>query len=188
MHAHRWCSTAARRDRISFRRRWAGNDDGSARKGGAHERRTPPGGGRSAGGRRAREAAPAAAGRGQPRHERLTAGGGRATIGPGRGGRPRRQPIGGTGPMSTTPALDPALVRVLADGFGGSVLLPADDDYETARRVHNGLIDRRPGLIARCAATADISAAVRFAQANQLEISVRGGGHNVAGRAVDRKS
>ena len=86
--------------------------------------------------------------------------------------------------MSTTPALDPALVRVLADGFGGSVLLPADDDYETARRVHNGLIDRRPGLIARCAATADISAAVRFAQANQLEISVRGGGHNVAGRAV----
>ena len=56
--------------------------------------------------------------------------------------------------------------------------------YDAARRVHNGLIDRRPALIARCHSTADIVDAVRFARAEGLEISVRGGGHNVAGRAV----
>jgi FAD/FMN-containing dehydrogenase len=69
-------------------------------------------------------------------------------------------------------------------GFSGQVLAPEDDGYETARRVHNGLIDRRPALIARCHSTADIVDAVRFARAEGLDISVRGGGHNVAGRAV----
>ena len=86
--------------------------------------------------------------------------------------------------MSTTPALDPALVRVLADGFGGSVLLPADDDYETARRVHNGLIDGGPALIARCAAPPTSPPPSASRGPTELEISVRGGGHNVAGRAV----
>ena len=61
---------------------------------------------------------------------------------------------------------------------------PADDGYDEARRVHNGLIDRRPGLIARCQNTVDVADAVRFAGAHGLEICVRGGGHNVAGRAV----
>ncbi len=69
-------------------------------------------------------------------------------------------------------------------GFSGQVLAPADEGFEQARRVHNGLIDRRPALIARCHSTADIADAVRFARAEGLEISVRGGGHNVAGRAV----
>src|SRR3954451_603599 len=68
--------------------------------------------------------------------------------------------------------------------FSGEVLEPADDGFELARRVHNGLIDRRPALIARCRNTADIVDAVRFARESGLEISVRGGGHNVAGRAV----
>jgi FAD/FMN-containing dehydrogenase len=66
----------------------------------------------------------------------------------------------------------------------GAVLSPDDPGYDDARRVHNGLIDRRPALIVRCLGTADVVDAVRFAREHDLEISVRGGGHNVAGRAV----
>ena len=66
----------------------------------------------------------------------------------------------------------------------GFLLRSGDDDYDEVRQVHNGLIDRRPALIARCRGAADIADAVKFARANGLEISVRGGGHNVAGRAV----
>jgi FAD/FMN-containing dehydrogenase len=72
----------------------------------------------------------------------------------------------------------------LADGFSGRLLLPGDEGYETARRVHNGMIDRRPSVIARCAGTADVVDALDFAIRHDLEIAVRGGGHNVAGRAV----
>jgi FAD/FMN-containing dehydrogenase len=68
--------------------------------------------------------------------------------------------------------------------LAGSVLLPSDPGYEEARRVHNGMIDRRPALVARCHGTADVQAAVRFAREHGLEIAVRGGGHNVAGNAV----
>jgi FAD/FMN-containing dehydrogenase len=64
------------------------------------------------------------------------------------------------------------------------ILLPADAAYEETRRVHNGLIDRRPAVVARCHGSADVQAAVRFAREHGLEISVRGGGHNVAGNAV----
>ena len=81
-------------------------------------------------------------------------------------------------------ALDETAVTELAEAFSGRVLLPAVDGYEEARRVHNGLIDRRPALIARCANTADVVDAVNFARAHSLEITVRGGGHNVGGRAV----
>ncbi len=66
----------------------------------------------------------------------------------------------------------------------GPVLSPGSPGYDDARKVHNGLIDKRPALIARCRGMADIADAVRFARARGLEISVRGGGHNVAGRAV----
>jgi FAD/FMN-containing dehydrogenase len=86
--------------------------------------------------------------------------------------------------MSTTPAVDAAVLRTFTDGFAGRVLQSSDDDYEGARRVHNGLIDRRPAVIAQCLGSVDVAAAVRFATANGLEISVRGGGHNVAGRSV----
>ena len=68
--------------------------------------------------------------------------------------------------------------------LAGLVLSPSDAGYDDARRVHNGLIDRRPGLVARCHGTADVQAAVRFAREHKLEIAVRGGGHNVAGNAV----
>ncbi|MCP4327650.1 MAG: FAD-binding oxidoreductase [Alphaproteobacteria bacterium] len=75
-------------------------------------------------------------------------------------------------------------VSPLADNFSGAILLPGDDGFETTRRVHNGMIDRRPAVIARCLGTADVVDAVAFAVAHDLEIAVRGGGHNVAGRAV----
>jgi FAD/FMN-containing dehydrogenase len=68
--------------------------------------------------------------------------------------------------------------------LAGEVLAPGDAAYEGARRVHNGLIDRRPAFIARCRGTADVQAAVRFGRERGLEIAVRGGGHNVAGNAI----
>jgi FAD/FMN-containing dehydrogenase len=80
--------------------------------------------------------------------------------------------------------MDPEQLEQLRVGFSGTILNPGDDGYDAARRVHNGLIDRRPALIARCQNTADVADAVRFARHAGLEISVRGGGHNVAGRAV----
>src|SRR4051812_49989999 len=68
--------------------------------------------------------------------------------------------------------------------FTGTILEPSDAGYDEARRVHNGMIDRRPALTARGRNPADIVDTVHFARREGLEISVRGGGHNVAGRAV----
>src|SRR5262245_47465787 len=70
------------------------------------------------------------------------------------------------------------------DGFRGELITAHHSDYDTARAVWNGTTDRRPRLIARCSGTADVAVAVRFARDNNLEIAVRGGGHNVAGTAV----
>jgi FAD/FMN-containing dehydrogenase len=67
---------------------------------------------------------------------------------------------------------------------GAELLRPGDDGYEDVRRVHNGMIDKRPALIVRCRTAEHVSAAVREARASGLEIAVRGCGHNVAGRAV----
>ncbi len=69
-------------------------------------------------------------------------------------------------------------------GFRGDLIAPDHDDYDDARAVWNGTVDRRPRLIARCSGTGDVAAAVRFARSHDLEIAVRGGGHNVAGTAV----
>jgi FAD/FMN-containing dehydrogenase len=67
----------------------------------------------------------------------------------------------------------------------GTVLLPGDAGYDDARRVQNGLIDRRPALIVQCSGAADVIAAVNFAREHRMLLSVRGGGHNVAGNAVN---
>ena len=72
----------------------------------------------------------------------------------------------------------------IAPTFTGQLLQPLDTGYEEARRVHNGLVDKRPGLIARCRGVADVVEAVQLARAEKLEIAVRGGSHNIAGRAV----
>jgi FAD binding domain/Berberine and berberine like len=69
-------------------------------------------------------------------------------------------------------------------GFRGDLITPGHGDYDAARAIWNGTVDRRPRLIARCSGAADVAAAVRFARDRDLEIAVRGGGHNVAGTAV----
>jgi len=78
----------------------------------------------------------------------------------------------------------PEGVAKLGKGFAGQLVGPGDVGYEEARRVHNGLIDRRPAMIARCRGAVDVVDAVAFARSNALEIAVRGGAHNVAGRAT----
>ena len=80
--------------------------------------------------------------------------------------------------------LDDTALRELASTFGGELIRPGDDRYESARRIWNGMIDRRPALIARCAGVADIVAALAFGRQYDLPIAVRGGGHNVAGHAL----
>jgi FAD/FMN-containing dehydrogenase len=72
----------------------------------------------------------------------------------------------------------------LASTFSGQLLQPEAVGYDEARRVHNGLIDKRPALIARCLGVADVVDAVRLARNLGLEIAVRGGAHNVAGKAT----
>ncbi len=66
----------------------------------------------------------------------------------------------------------------------GRVVLPRDEDYDSHRKVWNAMIDKRPGLIARCAEAGDVVHCVKFARDYRLEVAVRGGGHNVAGRCV----
>jgi FAD/FMN-containing dehydrogenase len=81
-------------------------------------------------------------------------------------------------------ALSEQAVESLRASLRGALLRPGDEGYEGARAVWNGMIDRRPELIVRCAGVADVIDAVRFANANDLLVAVRGGGHSVAGLSV----
>ena len=74
-------------------------------------------------------------------------------------------------------------VTDLSKFFSGELILPGAATYDEVRRVHNGAIDKCPAAIARCRGVADIAEAVRLARAQGLDIAVRGGGHNVAGRS-----
>jgi FAD/FMN-containing dehydrogenase len=76
------------------------------------------------------------------------------------------------------------LAAALAERLSGAVVAPGQAGYEDARRVWNGMIDKHPTLIARCADAADVAAALRFAAEHALPLSVRGGAHNVAGTAL----
>jgi len=84
----------------------------------------------------------------------------------------------------TTAALHPERVDKLHKSLRGTILQPGDECYDGARRIWNGMIDKRPALIARCTGPADVMAAVRFAREEELPIAVRAGGHNVAGSSV----
>jgi FAD/FMN-containing dehydrogenase len=86
--------------------------------------------------------------------------------------------------MGTTSTYSADGLDELRSSISGQIIQPDDGGYDEARRVHNGLIDRRPAIIVRCRSAADAAAALRFARAEALDVSVRGGGHNVAGRAV----
>jgi FAD binding domain len=72
--------------------------------------------------------------------------------------------------------------------FRGEVIQPTDFGYERARKIWNASIDRHPGIIARCSGVADVVAAVNFARENELLVAVRGGGHNVSGKALSSGS
>ena len=78
-------------------------------------------------------------------------------------------------------ALDPRSIGELRARVGDRLILREDAGYEAARRVWNGMIDRRPALVVRCSGAADVIASVAFAREHDLLLSVRGGGHNVAG-------
>jgi len=80
--------------------------------------------------------------------------------------------------------LEDAVVQKFAESLRGRLVRPGDDGYDAARKVWNGMINRQPALIARCAGPADIIAAVRFAREHGLLVSVKGGGHNITGNAV----
>jgi hypothetical protein len=87
--------------------------------------------------------------------------------------------------MSSTLSTDVGLIAPdLADTFRGELIAPGDAAYDDARAVYNGMIDRRPGLIARCADVADVIEAVVAADRHDLLVSVRGGGHNAGGLGV----
>ena len=85
---------------------------------------------------------------------------------------------------SAVRSIEKTAIEALRTSFRGALLLPDEEGYEEARRVWNGAIDRRPALIARCAGADDVVEAVRFAREREMLVSVRGGGHAVAGHAV----
>ncbi len=80
--------------------------------------------------------------------------------------------------------IDDGRIEQLEAGFHGDLIRPDDPGYGDARAVWNGMIDRRPALVARCRGVADVVSAVNFARENDVLVAVRGGGHNVAGTAV----
>ncbi|MBQ0986469.1 FAD-binding oxidoreductase [Streptomyces sp. F63] len=102
----------------------------------------------------------------------------------------RQHDRGGRGPATAAhrPAADGAVPEVrgeeLAARLRGRLLRPGDPGYEPARRLWNGMIDRRPALVARCRGEEDVVAAVRHARDRGLPLAVRGGGHGVAGQAL----
>jgi FAD/FMN-containing dehydrogenase len=80
--------------------------------------------------------------------------------------------------------LDENVIETFKQALRGDLLLPADDAFDDARKVWNGMTDRRPGLIVQCAGVADVMHAVNLARENGLLVAVRGGGHSVAGHSV----
>ena len=80
--------------------------------------------------------------------------------------------------------LTPETIDAFRSGLRGSLLTPASNDYNEARTIWNGMIDRHPAFIVRCAGTADVINAVNFARENNLLVAVKGGGHNIAGHAI----
>jgi FAD/FMN-containing dehydrogenase len=81
-------------------------------------------------------------------------------------------------------AIEATAVQHFADRLRGRLLRPGDGGYDEARKVWNGMIDRHPALIARCAGAADVMMAVHLARDHGLRVSVKGGGHNITGNAV----
>ncbi|GET21953.1 FAD-binding oxidoreductase [Prolixibacter denitrificans] len=84
--------------------------------------------------------------------------------------------------MTTTiKDLEPTVIEELASQISGTLILPKDENYEEARKVYNGMIDKHPGLIVNCVDAADVIHCVNFGRENNVLIAVRGGGHNGGG-------
>jgi FAD binding domain len=88
------------------------------------------------------------------------------------------------GADSATSLLAESAVLDLKARLRGTLFRAAEAGYDQARKIWNGMIDRRPALIASCAGVADVIACINFARTHDLLVSVRGGGHNIAGNAV----
>jgi FAD/FMN-containing dehydrogenase len=87
-------------------------------------------------------------------------------------------------PSTHLPTHNQETIESFRNQFSGELIQPGDPTYDSARRVWNGMIDKYPALIARCRSVADVVTAVNFGRRNNILVSVRGGGHNVAGNAV----
>jgi hypothetical protein len=85
---------------------------------------------------------------------------------------------------ASTKTIPLASVAGLRSKLRGTVVLPGEDGYDAARTIWNAMIDRRPGLTARCLGAADVINAVKLARDENLLVAVRSGGHNIAGNAV----
>jgi FAD/FMN-containing dehydrogenase len=86
--------------------------------------------------------------------------------------------------MTTTQGTYDLNAGALKASLRGALIQPGDEGYDAARKVYNGMIDRHPALIARCADVADVIAAVNFGRENNLLVSIRGGGHNAGGLGI----
>jgi FAD/FMN-containing dehydrogenase len=82
------------------------------------------------------------------------------------------------------PTISKETIPKLRNEVKGSVILPGNSDYQQARTIWNGMIDRQPAVIVQCAAADDVPPAIRFAKANNLIISILGGGHHIAGNSI----
>src|SRR5262245_23145546 len=87
--------------------------------------------------------------------------------------------------LQTDMAVDSEVMEAFVTGVRGTVLRPDDEAYDGARTIWNGLIDRRPALIVQCTGAADVVDAVNFARDENVLLSIKAGGHNVAGNAVN---
>jgi FAD/FMN-containing dehydrogenase len=83
-----------------------------------------------------------------------------------------------------TAVIEESVVAGLQARMRGELIQPGDESYDEARKIWNGMIDKKPALIARCVSVADVVASVNFARENGILLAVRGGGHNVAGTAI----
>src|SRR6187551_1194572 len=75
-------------------------------------------------------------------------------------------------------------LQAFSAGLRGSLITPDSPDYDKARTIWNATVDKRPDMIVRCAGTADVMHAVKFARENSLLVAIKGAGHNIAGNAV----
>jgi FAD/FMN-containing dehydrogenase len=80
--------------------------------------------------------------------------------------------------------LTPENISQLKQSLRGKLIQPNDDDYEAARKVYNGMIDKKPALIAKCMNVADVITAVNFARENNVLTAIRSGGHNGGGLGI----